>query len=101
MFVPKSNVKSLRNPFLNSVRNYAENAPTASTSRVRNAGGNLQLIVPLTTKQQCSFPLRQSQTIRQLIQDIRVEDPSREFVSITDLNGNRYDQYAFTFPHLS
>lgn len=50
----------------------------------------MQLVVPLTSKQQCSFPLRTNQNIRQLIQEIRVEDPTRETVTITDLNGNRY-----------
>jgi hypothetical protein len=67
---------------------------TTQAASVRRVGAGMQLVVPLTTKQQCSFPLRSNQNIRQLIQEIRVEDPAREFVTITDLNGNRYGLIA-------
>jgi len=50
---------------------------------IRRVEKTLQLLVPLTTKQMCSFSLR-NQTIRQLIQEIRVEDPSREKVVLLD-----------------
>jgi hypothetical protein len=95
MFICSKVTKTLQNN-PNVFRAYAEKIAQAS---IRRDGGNLQLIVPLTTKQRCSFPLRNNQNIRQLIQDIRVEDPTRESVMFTDLNGNRLS-HSTTIQHL-